>query len=240
MLNTVLEVSLLITPLIILLLSLATRFGAGYSASARKYLWLILAIRLLIPIGFTGQRLVTVDLPSKPVAATAIGGYTPRFADTENQNITTISPPKQPQPAKLAPTYTWRHGIYVIWLAGAAGFLFYHLIVYIGFRRRLLRWSVRVSDKKALALFEDLRREYGINKDIQLLHSPCKTPLLFGFFKPTVVLPKSSLCGEQLDTILRHELMHYTHRDLWYKMFMLIAVAAHWFNPFVRCSGTAG
>jgi len=39
--------------------------------------------------------------------------------------------------------------------------------------------------------------------------------------------------------ILKHELIHYKRRDLWYKLLVLAATALHWFNPIVRLMAKA-
>lgn len=33
--------------------------------------------------------------------------------------------------------------------------------------------------------------------------------------------------------ILKHELIHYKQKDLWYKLLLLMAQVIHWFNPLV-------
>jgi len=41
------------------------------------------------------------------------------------------------------------------------------------------------------------------------------------------------LADDELRFILKHELVHYKRKDLYYKFLVLIATAIHWFNPFI-------
>jgi len=59
------------------------------------------------------------------------------------------------------------------------------------------------------------------------------SPILVGIFKPTIVLPMHEIPYEELDMIIRHELMHYKKKDLWIKRAMLLATILHWYNPFI-------
>lgn len=61
------------------------------------------------------------------------------------------------------------------------------------------------------------------------------TPLTYGIFRPVILLPPALLQDDpkDLEHILRHELSHIRHCDVAVKGLMLLAVALHWFNPFV-------
>jgi hypothetical protein len=48
-----------------------------------------------------------------------------------------------------------------------------------------------------------------------------------------ILLPDKIYEEQELYLILRHELTHYKHHDLWYKLILLAANAMHWFNPLV-------
>ena len=52
-----------------------------------------------------------------------------------------------------------------------------------------------------------------------------------GVFRPTLILPKMELSGEQLDNILRHEMTHFKRHDILYKWFAELVKCIHWFNP---------
>ena len=57
--------------------------------------------------------------------------------------------------------------------------------------------------------------------------------MMTGFVKPRILLPDADFTTDELRLILKHELVHYKRRDLWYKGLVLAANAIHWFNPAV-------
>ncbi len=58
-------------------------------------------------------------------------------------------------------------------------------------------------------------------------------PFICGIFKPMIVLPMYDIPYDELDLILKHELIHYKKKDLWIKRAMLLAKVLHWYNPFI-------
>jgi hypothetical protein len=58
------------------------------------------------------------------------------------------------------------------------------------------------------------------------------SPFIQGAFKPTIYIPKGEV--KNIDIILRHEIIHYKHRDnIWKPIFALVG-KVFWFNPAVR------
>ncbi|MGO0904271.1 M56 family metallopeptidase [Clostridioides difficile] len=62
-----------------------------------------------------------------------------------------------------------------------------------------------------------------------------KTPLTTGLLKPNIILPKQMdySNNQTLNFVLTHELVHINRFDNTLKLFMLLALAIHWFNPLV-------
>lgn len=56
---------------------------------------------------------------------------------------------------------------------------------------------------------------------------------MIGFRTPVILLPQSRIPEEALPYILRHELVHFKRKDLWFKSLVILATAIHWFNPVV-------
>lgn len=86
-----------------------------------------------------------------------------------------------------------------------------------------------------------MAEELGLKKVPQLLwNQQLQSPLLLGFLRPVVLLPRQDYEERELYFILRHELTHYKRRDLWYKALLLTAGLVHWWNPLVwllvRCA----
>lgn len=122
----------------------------------------------------------------------------------------------------------------ILWCCGVFVFLSYHLLSYYNFKRQVIRYGTINSDSKTYEILEQIKSQLHIHKDIKLItYKGVRSPLLFGCFKTYIVLPDITFNYDQLEFILRHELTHYQHRDLYTKLLMVLANAIHWFNPFV-------
>ena len=75
-----------------------------------------------------------------------------------------------------------------------------------------------------------LRRRLSIRQSDQIL-----SPLSYGFWRPVILLPKSTKCGDrfQLRYVLEHEYVHIRYFDAAVKLLMAAALCIHWFNPCV-------
>lgn len=56
--------------------------------------------------------------------------------------------------------------------------------------------------------------------------------MLGGLLRPTIVLP-AERHGEDVTPILVHELLHYKYKDMWLSLLFRLLTAIHWFNPVV-------
>ncbi|TDQ36605.1 M56 family metallopeptidase [Aureibacillus halotolerans] len=124
--------------------------------------------------------------------------------------------------------------IIAVWAAGAVVFLTWQLWCYHRFVKELEAQASPIAvDHELLQQLEEIRHNIGVKRSVSLKQcSSVKSPLLVGFFKPTIVLPSDfSPMDVDMDMILHHELVHLKHNDLWVKLFVLFANAIHWFNP---------
>lgn len=63
--------------------------------------------------------------------------------------------------------------------------------------------------------------------------SKLETPLLYGLFKPYILIPAEYSCSDkELTYILRHEVTHFRHRDLLTKFLVQLLSIIYWWNPF--------
>ncbi len=96
------------------------------------------------------------------------------------------------------------------------------------------RWSRDVTDEKALGLFRDLKNHMGVSGRLGLqICDIIGSPMVTGLIKPRILMPEMDFAEDELRVILKHELIHYKRKDLWYKCLVLAATAVHWFNPIV-------
>ncbi len=122
----------------------------------------------------------------------------------------------------------------IVWLTGAVGFAGWHLLAYLVCAAPITR-TLAEPDASARRIFASLCRKYGIRRPPRLRISPAvRSPMLYGYVRPTVVLPAVSLTANQTVAILAHELTHFRRRDLWGKLACVTGCALHWFNPAVH------
>ncbi|MCD8390763.1 MAG: M56 family metallopeptidase [Firmicutes bacterium] len=122
--------------------------------------------------------------------------------------------------------------IFLIWLAAAAVSFSVTLARYIRAAKNLKAISAETYDEKILSAYSETRRLLGVSRDIKIMTSGALTsPLLFGIFKPAIVIPSRDFTYNELKMIFAHELTHYRHKDLAIKFTASIAASVHWFNP---------
>ena len=138
---------------------------------------------------------------------------------------------------------TWPLWLLGIWLAGFMAVMGYSIVSHLRFRRQLLADAVPWEDPLIQRRWTTLKWEYklhGKNYPRPLYRSSSlTTPLSVGLLNRTacVILPEKEYTEEELDLILRHELLHLIHRDPQAKLFIRFSQALFWFNPLVWLSG---
>ena len=100
--------------------------------------------------------------------------------------------------------------------------------------RRMIEQAGREVNGRLQRIAREAARLAGVTAKVRLLASPAvQSPMLVGFFRPTVVLPSEHLPGSDARLILTHELTHFRRGDLWMKFLVNMIRCIHWFNPAV-------
>lgn len=114
-------------------------------------------------------------------------------------------------------------------------------LIYFG---RLLFSYIRISstlrkcrpanDGNIPAITAAICSELGYRNHFRIVIYPDHiTPFLFGLIKPTIVLPNEVLSDETLYFILKHEINHAHHKDLWLRFGCELLLGIYWWNPFL-------
>ena len=218
MLGTILEISLSTAVVILAILAVVPLLEKRYSSRGRRILWLILAVRLLIPINIS---LPTAPITLQPQERTVVlrtNTSIPVQIMTEPERAEAVRNMTEPSSANYAPLFSLEELLTFIWLAGALVFMLYHLISY---------WIFRFRIRKKM-------KYEGEHSGLKYYRCPAiESPIMTGFFRPAVLLPDEEYADGEKDIILRHEYTHFRRGDLWYKLILLAANAVHWFNPAV-------
>lgn len=235
----------------ILLLAFAGRSTRGrYGAKWRCWGWLLLCLRLAIPLPLlphvqTGAP-IRVDIPNPPAvtrpSATPDAPVTPNgTGNTSASQSEAQGQLNQPSPSGSAPSPAPQtteqeldpvHIVLGVWLLGAGAVLAWNGIAHFRFLSYLRRWSAPVTDSDAIAAFNLLGDQLGLDRRPRLLVCQgLKVPMLAGTLRPAILLPQGNVSGEELGFSLLHELTHYRRRDIWLKLLAMWVNALYWFNP---------
>lgn len=128
--------------------------------------------------------------------------------------------------------------ITVLWLIVMIIFAVRMVFKYIKTSLTLKQVTEDCYKSKVLDIYFNVCLKMSVRRNIMLRSSKyLNSPLLFGIFKPTIIIPDTAFSESELEMILTHELTHYKHRDLWIALATSIAQCVHWFNPVVYFIG---
>lgn len=199
-------------------------------AKALYVVWLILALRLVIPVDLSlPEPAVTVEAPSYQVAlpARTPSANLPAGAQTEEPSAETGQ--TAPEAASAVRTIPVTALLSALWLFGVLAAALVQGGGYLLARRRLLR-DAR-PDLEAEAQAGQTAASLGLKRAVPVRRSrQVHTPMVLGLLRPVLLLPE----GQEVDeVVLYHELTHLKRLDLAYKALLVAACWLHWFNPLV-------
>ena len=230
----------------------ALLIGAHYllrgkiSARLQYALWLVLLVRLLLPLSI-GKTAVSVAnlLPEAEPAAViqaepaavppAQAARTPEPSAPAAPLQTPAQPVQRPastpaqagtdsaEPEKPAqkPALSVRKIFMLVWASGAALLGLWFLFCNLRYGRQL-----RAGVLRAIAPKE--------GRPAVRLTRTALSPCLFGLFPPAIYVTMDCAQDEQLlHHCAEHEYTHYLHRDHIWAVLRGVCLALHWFNPLV-------
>ncbi len=229
----------------------ALLIGAHYllrgkiSARLQYTLWLVLLVRLLLPLSI-GKTAVSVAnllpeaepaavMQTEPAAPPAQSASAPEPAAPAAPVQTPAQPVQRPasmpaqaetgsaEPEKSAqkPAVSVRKIFMLVWASGAALLGLWFLFCNLRYGRQL-----RAGVLRAIAPKE--------GRPAVRLTRTALSPCLFGLFPPAIYVTMDCAQDEQLlHHCAEHEYTHYLHRDHIWAVLRGVCLALHWFNPLV-------
>lgn len=236
-------ISLTTSAVIILLKLTAGLFQKKYAAKWKYWIWLVLALRLVMPLNFSlTSPPIALDIPNVTMARSLNNGQVElkthlipvKIGEGKIKSVGNREKVINNQVfSSSTKSFTLINILMGLWVIGGVLFFIYQFIGYILFRRKVLRWSKEPKDTQIIKILNEVAVDMGLNKKVTLLISKgISSPLMTGFIKPLLILPHEGYIKTDIKFILRHELTHYKRRDLWYKLFLVFVNGVHWFNPF--------
>lgn len=238
--------AVLITSSILILLIAALRplLRGKIDPRVQYALWLVAALRLLIPVDLVDSAYSALALleraegPAQVAQAIGQAAVPIPAMSYEDAYDQALSEYQQSRPAAAsfvdldqvearareiqakAPTLSELAARYArpVWLAGTAVTAAWFLLVNLRLRRRLKGAAPVEADCPLPVYVSDA------------LPSPC----LCGAVRPAVyVTPAVLERPDRLDHVLAHELTHYRHKDHWWALVRCACLCLYWFDPLV-------
>lgn len=122
----------------------------------------------------------------------------------------------------------------LVWIIGGLIFISVHLISYSHYKRQVIKKGRLIKETYILSQIFRIKRELHISRTVWVMeYDEAESPMIIGFIKPVLVLPKEQYNSEDLFFILKHELVHLKRGDVYLKLLFVTANAVHWFNPII-------
>lgn len=213
------------------------------SKTIQYYLWLIVLVRLLLPVSFESSvmnqlfygneepRIIatnsTTILASEPYHGGSLSGILPSIGANERVDAGVYQDDSEHGRSirDLVSSY-----IIVAWLLGVVIVLSVNLFSYARFANNLKQGNIPAakSDEELLAKLVDRRSRVRLFRNALI-----STPMLIGIWQPRIIIPDIPYTEKQLENILRHEIVHFKRFDIVIKWITMLAAAIHWFNPLL-------
>jgi len=213
------------------------------SASLRHLAWAIaLGGVVLVPLLARVMPVRLAVLPQAPILAVSddlrsTPAPSPKaerkheVKEDQTSESGAIEPGLSPIPKRIS----WASLLPVIWLVGTgalvfrliAGFLTLSAITRRGRSLENTDWTDVLDRTRA---WMEVRE-----RPILLMSDRVAMPCTSGWRRPVIILPESALewDDERREMVLLHELAHIRRGDIMWHLVAQLAVAVHWFNPFV-------
>ena len=216
--------SISMSVLALLYIVLTPFLAKRYTAKWLYYSWLIIVIGFIIPLR------PNIKIPILQIKETIAPYYIEQIA-LRNVTEDIVQTEAISHSIWMTPWYWW---IGILWIIGVIGCSSYHIIRHRRFIRIAKRWSEEITEPTILDIVQHLQVELKIYNQTKLLFCSCiTTPMMIGFINPVILLPSKNIPVDELSFMLKHELIHFKRKDLWYKGLVFLATAIHWFNPIV-------
>ena len=230
--------------LIVLIAALRPLLRGRIDPRVQYALWLIAALRLLIPVNLAasaysalallgqsdrGQDIVeTIGQTTVPIPAMSYeDAYDQALREYAQDRPLTASFTDLDEVERRAqeiqaksPTLAELAAKYSlpVWLGGAAVMGLWFLLVNLRLRRRL---------RRALPVEADCPLPVRVTPE---LPSPC----LCGVVRPAIYITPAALeSPDRLRHVLAHETTHYRHKDHWWALVRCLCLCLYWFDPLV-------
>ncbi len=225
------HISLLTAPMIGLVLVIHWAFGRKLSGRLTYGLWLLVLVRMLVPVGIPSP--LSFENVAPEVFEVFYEGDEIASDLAENEVITYGSLNKEiyNYPTSFdrlmsVLTYVWLFGIFVV--------MFFPIISYITLKRAIEEDESAIHVSHGDIAYE-ARKLAGVERMVVKYSYYLDAPALIGVFRPMIILPANmkEVEEDKLLKILLHEMIHYRRQHLTFQWIFWLVKAVYWFNPLL-------
>ena len=224
-----------LTALAIVLLRLMLR--KVLSPKAKYYLWLLLALRLMLPVLPQSSLSVQNVLPQQvPTAVSTLPADIPvapaeptPIAETPTKGLDIPAVTSAPTSAPAATSPSLPTVLLWIYALGVGVSALVYLLLYLRTARMLSKLP-DCTDAETLTVWQSIRPSLSLPASIRLKRG--SQGMSGGLMHPTIVLPLE-ITGSDAAPILVHEAQHISSHDLRIMTLYRLLRCIYWFNPAV-------
>ncbi|MDO5436312.1 MAG: M56 family metallopeptidase [Clostridia bacterium] len=239
--NFLIEATIMSSIAILLMMIIRKTLRRQLGNTAVCFGWLLVAVRLLLPVSFANPLIHSIR--------------SPYAADSAIRPIAGQVLVRTKDMIKQAGDILWRAGneagsrmtdrliddidfgnaglnLMQIYLIGASLVLCWFIFSNLRFRRKLRTGHIEPVSGKLLQQYETVCRERGVKPVPVIFTDPLPSACLVGVIRPYIALPLTASPAEAIH-VLTHEICHLKNRDHLWSLLRLLCCAVHWFNPLV-------
>lgn len=206
------------------------------------YIWLIVILRLLIPIAPESNFMNSLFRYSDfDVSSNNKLNY---ISENQIDDFNNVSTQYSDEDYKYTPIKNFDilrsifDNLNFIWICIALIFIARKITVYQSFVKYIKSGCIEVSDIEILNRFNLIKEKIKLKGVIEFYTNPiASSPMILGVFHPCVILPNLNLSESEFYYTILHELTHYKRLDLAYKWLVQLTICLHWFNPIIYLIG---
>jgi len=199
---------------------IAKIFRDKLPSKARYFMYILVFIKLILPIDFKSIFSIFNFIgTNKLIDSSRNLGESVLFNGSSNSNFSLFT------------------CLCVIWILGMISFSAYILMFYYNLKIKVYKYQVEIDDDSIYDISQECFEKTNIAKDTEVVFSAAiKSPFVFGFGNPLIVLPYTLLndmTKDQIKQVIVHEAMHIKLRHNIIKHIITIVNIIQWFNPLV-------
>lgn len=216
-------------------LLLLLRRSVRIPARVQYALWLLVALRLLLPVEI-GVPALPMEQTKRPAAQPTVSW---REAGERTLLRESLLAERNERPTSGATSQVGRDPspmalLKAIWLTGAAALTLYTAVSNARFRRHLRRARVRGLTESERYLYMRLCKALSIARPPRVgVYEPLSSSCLYGILRPRIALSLDAAQEQNLADVLTHELCHYRQADPIWTALRGTCMCLYWFHPLV-------